>query len=64
MKCDHWGGDKFKTIVAIPDYNGMGTELVLRQCDYCKAFSVKLTERCGPDFSIRVFETKGWSTVE
>ena len=41
-KCDHGSGDKFKTIVTVYGYDGVETGLTLRQCDLCKAFSIKL----------------------
>ena len=58
-KCDHGSGDKFKTVVTVCDYDGMGTELTLRQCDYCKAFSVRLYRIEGKWCSVEVFETEG-----
>jgi len=60
MRCKHT--NKLLTVVIIPDYNGMGTELALQQCDYCKAFVIILSESCNASLSVRTFETVGWST--
>jgi hypothetical protein len=62
MDCDHKGGDLLKTIVEVPDYDGMGTDLVLRQCDYCKNFVIVLIDITPGDSTVRTLETGGWST--